>query len=133
MSNHMEDSSKQLAHYIDLYKFHWELSLKLTIFTLGVSGALAAYVLKNQAIPLMEFVLLLPILLSGFMSWLAHRSANGITLIRNEAIRLAQELNWKSQPEFRSLISFLFTAKILCVASTLGLLILFGMLMCQYS
>ena len=71
MSKDMGSAWKQLDQYVDLYKFHWDLCIKLNLFTLGISGAMSAYVLKNQGLPLMEYALFLPILLSAFMASLA--------------------------------------------------------------
>lgn len=133
MGKHMESAWKQLDQYVDLYKFHWDLCIKLNLFTLGISGAMSAYVLKNQGLPLMEYALFLPILLSAFMAWLAHRSTPGVILIRDEVRKLAQQLQLDTHPEFRSLVSFLFATKVLCALSALGLLGLFWVVALQHS
>ena len=72
----------QLNQYVDLYKFHWELALKICIFFIGISGAISAYVIKNQDTGYMPFALFLPIGICSFGLWLAHRSMPGLNLIR---------------------------------------------------
>lgn len=122
---------KQLSQYIDLYKFHWDLSLKLTIFIIGLSGAIAAYCIKNQGEPMMQFALVLPVIICCFGVWLAHRSLPGLHLMRNQVAKFAVDLDLNSHPEFRSLITFVGAIRFLFGATALGLVILFVVLKCH--
>lgn len=112
----------QLDQYVDLYKFHWELALKICIFFLGISGAVSAYVLKNQHIDYMSLALVLPIGLCSFGAWLSHRSMPGLFLIRREAQRIGAELQFQTYPEFRSLVTFVGALRYIFGASVIGLL-----------
>lgn len=121
----------QLNQYVDLYKFHWELSLKICTFFLGIAGAVAAYVLKNQDVHYMALALILPIALCIFGAWLSHRSLPGLHLIRNEAQRLGKELELESYPEFRSLVAFVSILRFIFSGSVIGLLGLWLLITCS--
>ncbi|WP_041590130.1 hypothetical protein [Teredinibacter turnerae] len=125
-----EANWKQLNQYIDLYKFHWDLALKLCIFFLGISGAVSAYVIKNQDVEYMGISLVIPIGLCLFGSWLAHSSLPGLHLIRNEAQRLGEDLNLESYPEFRSLITFVNALRFLLFTCAVGMLVLWFLINC---
>jgi len=116
----------QINQYVDLYKFHWELALKICVFFLGISGAVSAYVLANQKASYMGLALILPIVLCGFGGWLAYRSMPGLRLMREEAQRLGRELQLQSYPEFRSLISFVGILRFIFGTAAIGL---FGLLL----
>ena len=122
---------KQICQYVDLYKFHWDLSLKLTIFIIGLSGAIAAYCIKNQGEPMMQFALVLPVVICFFGIWLSHRSLPGLHLMRNQVAKFADDLNLDSHPEFRSLITFVGAIRFLFGSTALGLITLFMMLKCN--
>lgn len=121
----------QLNQYVDLYKFHWELSLKLCVFFLGISGAISAYVIKNQNIEYMSFALVLPIGLCLFGWYFAHRSISGLHRMRKEAYRLGEELKLQSYPEFRSLITFVGMLRIIFGLASLGMLVLWWLIKCH--
>jgi len=120
-----------LSDYIGLYKFYWDLALKLCIFFLGASGAVSAYVIKNQDIEFMGIALLIPIVMCIFGAWLTYTSLSGLTFMREEVKRLSQELKQLSYPDFKSLISFV---RVLCVVFTLsavGMMGLWGLIGCS--
>ncbi|WP_024462044.1 hypothetical protein [Marinimicrobium sp. LS-A18] len=114
----------QLNQYVDLYKFHWELALKLCVFFLGISGAVAAYVIKNQETPYMAAALVLPFVLCTFGAGLSHRSLPGLKLIREEAVRIGDELELPTHPEFRSLVTFVKALRFILGGSAVGLVAL---------
>lgn len=120
-----------LAHYIGLYKFYWDLALKLCMFFLGASGAVSAYVIKNQDIEYMGLALLIPIVMCIFGAWLAHTSLSGLNFMRDEVIRLSQELKQQSYPEFKSLVSFVKALRILFSLSAIGMIGLWGLIGCN--
>lgn len=125
--------SKQdhLSHYIGLYKFYWDLALKLCMFFVGASGAVSAYVIKNQDVPYMGIALLIPITMCLFGAWLSHSSLTGLAILRDEAIRLSKELEQESYPEFRSLILFISALRILLFLCAVGMVILWSILACS--
>jgi hypothetical protein len=115
---------KHLDQYVDLYKFHWNLAIKLCIFILGFSGAIAAYVIKNQDVSLIYWALFLPMFLCFFGFRLSRSSLPGLDLMRSEAVRLGSELKLVSHPEFRSLISFVNIIQYIFALTLVGLMIL---------
>lgn len=119
-----------LSHYIGLYKFYWDLALKLCMFFLGASGAVSAYVIKNQDIEYMGIALLIPIVMCMFGAWLAHTSLPGLNFMRNEVKRLSQELKQQSYPEIKSLISFVGTLRIVFSLTAIGMVGLWGLIEC---
>lgn len=123
-----EASWKQLSQYVDLYKFHWELALKLCIFFLGISGGVSAYVIRNQNVDYMAAALAIPIGLCLFGTWLAHRSIPGLLYLRDEAQRLGVELQLQSHPEFRSLVTFVKALRVLLLVCAVGMLALWWLI-----
>ena len=125
------NESDHLSHYIGLYKFYWDLSVKLCMFFLEASGAVSAYVIKNQDIEYMGVALIIPIMLCIFGTWLTHSSLPGLNFMRNEVKHLSQELNQQSYPEFKSLISFVGALRVLFSLSAIGMIGLWGLIGCS--
>lgn len=121
----------QINQYVDLYKFYWDLSLKLFMFFVGASGAVSAYVIKNQEVSYMGISLVIPISFCIFGAWLIHRSMPGFKLMREEVQRLADELELESHPEFRSLITFVSAVRALLICCAVGMLALWLLLSCS--
>lgn len=124
------NTQNQLSDFIGLYKFYWELVLKLSIFIVGSSGAVSAYVIKNQNIEIMGFALLIPIAMCIFGTWLAHTRLPGLEIMRDEAMRLSVELGQKSYAEFSSLVIFTSALRILLLMCSIGMVILWGYIQC---
>jgi len=120
-----------LSHFIGLYKFYWDLAIKLCMFFLGASGAVSAYVIKNQDIEYMGLALLIPIVMCVFGARLTHTSLPGLTFMRHEVIRLSQELKQQSYPEFKSLISFVSALRILFSLIAIGMIGLWSLIGCS--
>lgn len=121
----------QLNQYVDLYKFNWELSVKLCLFLLGISGAITAYVIKNQVIEYMHFALALPLMLCSIGFWLACHSLPGLNSLENEMKRLSELLELESYPEFSSLEFFVGMTRYIFFTAIVGLVILWVLL--QYN
>lgn len=117
----MDKHWKLFDAYVGLYKFYWELSVKLVMFTLGISGAIAAYAIKNVSEPYVALGLLIPAVLSLFMAWLAHESGPGLNHANAEILRLAKKLELESWPTFDSLVHFVFVCKFVFALVGVGL------------
>lgn len=117
----MEKDWKLFDTYIGLYKFYWELALKLVVFTLGISGAISAYVIKNHSQDYMAYALLIPCIFSIFLAWLSHISTPGMQFAQNEVQRLANVLEIDSVPTFNSLLRFMFISKVIFSSVAVGL------------
>ncbi|WP_282167409.1 hypothetical protein [Shewanella japonica] len=122
---------KQMDQYIDLYKFYWDLSLKVCTYFIGIAGAISAYTLKNQDVEFMSFALILPIGLSIFGLYLAHTSLPGLKLVRDEVEKIGNHLNLNTYPEFRSLITFISALRLIFGSCVIGLIYLFITIYCK--
>ena len=119
---------QQLSQYVDLYKFYWNVALKLMMFTTGASGAVAAYCIKNENGAPMELALILPFLLCVFCIALSHFSLPSLKLMKAECFVFAKALKLTSLPDFSALILFSMAVRYLFGLTAIGLSILFVVL-----
>jgi hypothetical protein len=117
--------------FIDLYKFYWGIAIKLFIFNLGLTGAISAYVIKNQSEPLLIYSLAVPIIFTFFVSWLGYISKPGMELSEQKAIEASEKMGLSAHPEFKSLIRFMSVTKIICFLIGIGLIVIAGILFCK--
>jgi hypothetical protein len=117
---------KQLDLYCDLYKFYWGLAIKLCVFILGLSGAIAAYALKNQAVPLIHWALFLPFFLCIFGAKLSKDSLPNLEVMRDEVVSIAGSLGLDTHPEFTSLVDFTKALRYVFIITLIGLLAIFA-------
>ncbi|MBG56826.1 MAG: hypothetical protein CMK46_00890 [Porticoccus sp.] len=120
-----------LSDFLNLYKFYWEVAIKLCIFFVGSAGAVSAYVIKNQNVAYMGLALVIPIVMCIFGSWLAYTRIPGLKFMRDEVERLSKELGQESYLELGSLVIFTKALGALLLLCALGMIILLGYFQCN--
>ena len=98
---------KQYEKHIDLYKFYMDLVVKTNAFHFAISGAIVSFYFANKSNPNIQWVLLLPALLSLclFVFFIFGAVINSAS--RRDVFELRDQLGLKVAPELIVLTVFL--------------------------
>ena len=93
MTDEQEFLMKQLETQLDMYKFYFELALKLSVFSIGLTGAIVSYYLANKDInQVFVFSLYVPAAVSGGLLALFMYGLKTIPPVQNQLEQISSEL-----------------------------------------
>ena len=118
---------RQYAQHIDLYKFYFEVTIKLTAFHYAITGAILSYYFTQPPDSMVRWALLLPVVLSSGLGFIFWRGASLLEITREDVFSLRDQLRLEVSPEFAVLVLLLklFSAILgLTGLSALGLVVL---------
>lgn len=117
------DVEKVIEAQISLYKFYFEIGVKLNLFFYGITGALFSFYFSNVGeSPVIKWSLYIPFLFAAFMMVIFYYLSDSVSMLqrdleeREHACNLSPRLSTKSLAVFLrgsavvSLIVFLGTA-----------------------
>jgi hypothetical protein len=94
---------KQYQMMVDVYKFHFEISLKFIIFYYAITGAILSYYLSEPNTGFMYYALVLPIFMGFVFSAFAFLGALEVDSIKKHIVVVADGLHLKAFPDERLL------------------------------
>ena len=110
----------QYEHNTNLYKFYFDLFIKIHLFYYGITGGIIAFYFTNNSIEFIKYSLLLPILVSLALMILFWIGAGMIKVIGDEILLLVEKLDLEAYPDTSMLtigfkLSSFFYAVIICL------------------
>jgi hypothetical protein len=89
----------QYEHNTNLYKFYFDLFIKIHLFYYGITGGIIAFYFTHKSIELIKYSLLLPILVSLALIILFWIGAGMIKVIGEEILLLTEKLDLQTYPD----------------------------------
>jgi len=89
----------QYEHNTNLYKFYFDLFMKIHLFYYGITGGIIAFYFTHKSIELIKYSLLLPILVSLVLMILFWIGADMIKVIGGEILLLTEKLDLNTYPD----------------------------------
>lgn len=118
-------SWKKYNDSMNLYKYYFDLSLRIIMWYSGVVGAIFAFFVAYQSLMYITYILIIPIFLSILLSALSSSSINMLKIIGVELSNLAKELKLNSYPTTLPLIWIMQSCCVIFMAIAAGLTIIF--------
>ena len=110
---------------IELYQFYMDASVRAAVFLMGITGAIASYVLSNSGNQIVSIALAFPALMNagfGVLFFYCIREAKRIAKLHKEACTQLGVPEFNMEP-LRSVCQIFC---LMCVAATGGLLLIMG-------
>jgi len=125
MTNDKEILIKLLDKHIDLYKFYFEITVKINLFFYGITGAIMSYYYANKGDnEYLVFSLLIPLFFSGLLVVVFSYGARTLKPIQDEIVMISDKLDTHAIISIQSLKLFLQTSTVMFLLVFFG--ILFG-------
>jgi hypothetical protein len=119
-----ELSWKQYEKHIELYKFYWEIVVKINTFHFVIAGAIISFYFSRSDVSGVQWALLLPALLSLCWAIVFGYGAAANLVTRKDIFALRDQLELQVAPEFMVLtvVLTIFTLAHIITAIALGYL-----------
>lgn len=124
MENANSDLWKKYDDNISLYKYYFDLSIKIIMWYSSVVGAIFAFFVANQSLKFITYILFIPIFLSIFLFALTVSSIFLLDIIEKDFIDLSQKLNMDSYPTTTPLIWIMYFCCVIFSLIAIGLIII---------
>lgn len=110
-----ENLWRQYTLLVDLYKFYWEIAIKINTFYYAVTGAIVAYYFQNTKNGFSWMGLLLPIFFSLAIGVISFYGATLLGIIRTDVFEIRNSLNLETAPEMQVLVVFLRVSGLIAI------------------
>lgn len=94
----------QYEHNTELYKFYFDLFIKINLFYYGITGGIITFYFTHRTIEVVKYSLLLPILVSLAFAILFWIGASMIKIIGHDIRRLSNDLVLYTYPDTSMLV-----------------------------
>lgn len=94
---------KQYEKHIDLFKFYWEIVVKINTFHFAISGAIFSFYFANRSVSEVQYSLVLPALLSFCWAILFGYGGCANKVTRTDMFKICNLLGLEVTPEFVTL------------------------------
>ncbi|WP_321479784.1 hypothetical protein [uncultured Bacteroides sp.] len=95
---------KEYEKDLELYKFYFNMAIKIIMWYLSVIGAVYAFFISNQTVKYISILLVIPIFLSFLLMCLSASSISVLNHINDDLKDFSNRLNLKSYPNTIPLI-----------------------------
>lgn len=115
---------KKYDDNMSLYKYYFDLSIKIIMWYSSIVGAIFAFFVANQSLNFITYILLIPIFLSIFLTALTVSAISLLNVIEEDFIELSQKLNMDSYPTITPLIWIMYCCCFIFCLIAIGLIII---------
>lgn len=98
---------KQYALHVDLYKFYFDLTIKINVFYYAITGAILSYYFQHGGDRVARFSLVLPVAISFALGGLFWYGSQLLGVVRKELFDIRDKLGLSTAPEIMVLTVFL--------------------------
>lgn len=120
----MNDLWKKYDDNMSLYKFYFDLSIKVIIWSSGVIGAIFTFYIANPTLEYVTNILIIPIFLSLFLTALSIFSAILMKSIGDKFFLLCKQLEMDTYPAITPLKCILVASSLFFFFTAIGLSII---------
>lgn len=121
----LEHYWKKYEDNMNLYKYYFDLSIKIIMWYSSVVGAIFAFFILHRTEQYITFILIIPISLSLFLTSLSVASINLLKVIQSELKKISKKLQMDTYPAIEPLILIMELSSIVFTLVAVGLSILF--------
>lgn len=118
---------RRFEREVDLYKFYLDLTIKASLFALGITGAMTSYVFKNRSDSVLVWSLLVPIILNAGFFLLFNGSVKASKqMIKDhdktcESLGTVRAFDMRPLPNLCRILSFMYLLVTLGLSAALFL------------
>lgn len=112
-----------LDKHIDLYKFHFEIAVKINLFFYGITGAILSYYFTHSTEhEQIKYALLVPVILAALLCVVLGYGAYSLKPIQQELVKIANRLDTHAVISITAIKLFLQTSVVLFFLVSVGIL-----------
>lgn len=125
MKNSCFNLWKKYDNNMNLYKYYFDLSIKIIMWYSSVVGAIFAFFIANQSLKYIEYILIIPIFLSLILFALSSSFTQLLNVIEKRFIDLSKKLGMSTYPTTIALILIIRCCSLIFISIAVGLTIIF--------